>query len=101
MGIKKKRNLLKYKVGIKNRKLRVKRKINPYLVIMEFAVKTINESLFKETLNKIVEENNILSYSQMSTQRNGNYSTLILEDVFIDRMKMANPNAINELLNIK
>ena len=68
---------------------------------MEFAVKTINESLFKETLNKIVEENNILSYSQMSTQRNGNYSTLILEDVFIDRMKMANPNAINELLNIK
>jgi hypothetical protein len=69
---------------------------------MEFQIKTINESLFAETLRKIVEENDILPPNDITINRDSGVgvSTYILSDMFMSRLKEANPAGINELQSI-
>ena len=65
---------------------------------MEFKIQAKNESSFESLLREIIEDNNIQPYSQKTIERDGDYSTFILEDVFINRLPQ---DSITRLQSIK
>jgi len=70
---------------------------------MKFTIKTINESRFKDALQKMVDENEIQFPTARTIHRDSStgLSTYVLSDSFINNLNKLNPELIKTLEAIR
>jgi len=70
---------------------------------MEFTIKTVNEPLFKQALQNMVDENGIQFPNAITINRDtsNGYTTYVLGVEFIHNLHKLNPKLIKKLQDIK